>query len=409
MQLLQLAVRNLVRNLRRTLITLLAIVGGLVAMVLVVVMQAGQHDDMRRSAISSLAGHVVVQAEGYQEEREATLVLGGAEAVRVALAEGWPGATVTRRLWLDGLLTSPTGSVGVALTCADPAAEAAVTTVEEHVIEGAWLEADDTRGVVLGAPLAKQLGVKVGDKVVFMGQYGQEEVQSRLFRVRGLYRSGAAEIDGAIAFAALAPGQELVGVPDSAHQVALHLPGGEDVDQEAATARGRVAAGLDVRTWEEALPELGAMLQVDARSNDVILAVFGVIVAMGVLNTVLMSVMERSRELGVMMALGLRPARLSALVLLEALVLGIVGTTLGMALGCLAAWPMVRDGIDMRAMMGEAYSAGGAVASSVIYGRYDWVRLSGYAVGGVLFTVLAAVWPARMVARLTPLEAMRRV
>lgn len=409
MRFLQLATRNLLRNPRRTVITLAAISLGLAMMVLVVVLQAGQHDDMRRAAISTLAGHVVVQGPGYQDDHEPEVVVTGADAVRGALLAAWPDATVTRRVWLDGLVTSAAGSTGVALTCVDPLAEAAVTQEETRIVGGEWLAADDARGIVLGVGVADTLGVGLGDKVVLLGQFGQEEMQSRLFRVRGLYRSGAAEVDGAVAYAALAAGQELLGKPDSAHQIALHLPAGSDVAAAAARVRGMAeVAGSDVRTWEEALPELGAMLMVDARSNDVILAVFGAIVAMGVLNTVLMSVMERSREFGVLMAIGLRPGRLARLVLLEALVLGLSGTALGLALGCALAWPIVDHGIDMRAMMGEAYSVGGVVSSALIYGRYDWARLAGYAIGGVLFTVGAAAWPAWTVSRLTPLQAMHR-
>lgn len=411
MRLFKLALRNLRRNPRRTALTLLAIVVGLALSIWVVVIQAGQHDDMRRTAISTLAGHVVVQAPGYQQDRPVELAVTGVDAVRDALAGVDAEGVVTRRIWLDGLLTSAAGSAGVQLTAVDPTAEAAVGSAEERMVAGEWLPEDDARAIVIGQGLADTLSVGVGDKVVFMGQFGQDEMQSRLFRVRGVFRTGAAEIDSGTAWAPLPAGQELLGKPDAAHQVALHLPGGADVDAAVAAARARVEplGPADVRSWQEALPELGALLDIDARSNDVILGIFGIIVAMGVLNTVLMSVMERSREFGVLMAIGLRPSRLAALVLLEAAILGTIGMLLGLAGGLALAWPAVEHGLDFTEMMGESYSAGGVVTSAVMHGRYHWARIAGYCVGTVLFTVAAAAWPARVVTRLTPLAAMHRL
>lgn len=408
MHTLALALRNLGRNLRRTAITLSAIALGLAVMVWIVVLQAGQHEDMRQGGIATLAGHVVVQDPAWQTEREPEQVVADADAIATTLAAAFPQAQITRRIWLAGLLSSPTSSTAAAVALVDPGPEAAVHDVEEQIVDGTWLDATDDRGIVLGVGLARSLGVTLGDKVVLMGQFGQPEIQSRLFRVRGLFRTGAAEVDGFTAWANLTAGQELLGKPHAAHQIAVHLPPGADDVAAAAEARARVPGPAAVLHWRDALPDLWALIAIDARSNDVILGVFGLIVAIGVLNTVLMSVLERSREFGVLLAIGMRPGRIARLVLTEALVLGVIGGTLGMALGIALAYPLVTHGIDFSASMGERMEAGGVLLKSVVKGRYDVPRLSGYYVGAILFTALAGLYPAWQVTRFTPVEAMRK-
>jgi ABC-type lipoprotein release transport system permease subunit len=407
-----LALRNLARNVRRTIITVLAVAFGLSLILLTINLQTGQYDEMIRSGVSALAGHVVVQREGFQKEQDSDLVVTEASVVAGAIGGVLPDVVIAPRLLLGGLLVSPTGSVGVALSGVDGAAEARVQDLHEKVTEGTWLDADN-RGIVLGSELARSLSVGLGDKVVYMGQHGgATEVQSRLFRVKGIFRTGAAELDGFGAFVDLPAAQEVFGVPDVANRITVHLPdpaqtkaASEQIEQALA---GR--AQLDVRPWWEALPEMYGLIQIDRVSGDVMLGILGVIVAMGVVNTLLMSVLERTREFGVMLALGLKPWLLVRLILAEGALLGGIGATLGLIGGLLISWPIVQYGIDYSEMLGsETMESGGVVISSVIHGRFNPARMATYTVGAVLFTTISAIYPALYVARLEPVDAMRHV
>ena len=128
---------------------------------------------------------------------------------------------------------------------------------------------------------------------------------------------------------------------------------------------------------------------------------------MGVLNTVLMSVMERTREFGVLMAIGMRPRKLAVMVLCEGLVLGVISAIAGLALGALFTWPTVVYGIDYTAYMGETTEFAGVAISSVIRAAWDFPRMAGYACFAVIFTGITAAWPAWQVSRLTPMDALR--
>lgn len=409
---LRLAVRNLARNLRRTVITVLAVAFGLSLIHFTINLQSGQYDEMIKSGVSALAGHVVVQGEGYQKEQDSDIFVADSSTIASKITTSIGGTVVAPRLMLGGLLVSPTGSVGVALSGVDFEAETRVQELHQKITKGTWLDGDN-RGIIIGQELARALGVDLGDKIVYMGQHaGASEVQSRLFRVKGIFRTGAAELDGFGAFADLAATQEVFGVKDATNRITVHL----DDPRRSKEVKEQIVAllsdreGLDVRTWWEALPEMYGLIQIDRVSSDVMLIILGIIVAMGVINTLLMSVLERTREFGVLLALGLKPGALARMILAEGAAMGTIGSALGLLGGLMMSWPIVVYGIDYTEMLGsETMESGGVVISAIIHARYNPVRMGVYTVGAVICTTLSACYPALHVARLQPIDAMRHI
>jgi ABC-type lipoprotein release transport system permease subunit len=408
MKLTKLALRNLFRNTRRTVITLAAIGLGLAMMIFTVNFQNGSYMEMIRTGISSMAGHVVVQADGYQDDKDAELVVTEASEVVEALRQAYPDAVVAPRIFTGGLLMSSHASVGGAISGLEPQAERRVQELHERVIDGAWLGEDD-REIVIGIDMAETLDVELGDKLVYMGQNGSEEVVSRLFRVCGVYRTGAASIDGRMAFVHLAAAQELLGGGDVANMVTLHMPDPQEAFEAAPRIEGILGRPeLDVRHWKDALPELFALIQMDRGFGDVMLAVIGLIVAFGVLNTLMMSVLERTREFGVMLSLGMKPRQIAWLVLLEGVVLGLLGAVVGMLLGLAFSWPTVHYGIDYSGFMGgDTMESGGIVMSTLIKGEWDPLRMCIFFAGAVFFCLCAALYPAWSISKLRPVQALR--
>ncbi|HHO49678.1 MAG TPA: ABC transporter permease [Deltaproteobacteria bacterium] len=412
MKILMLAARNLFRNTRRTLITLMAITFGLAMIHFTINLQTGQYHEMITKGISTLAGHVVVSAAGYRDDPDPDRVLTGADAVAEALATALPDAIIAPRIFLGGLLNSPTSSVGVALTGLDPEAEAKVQDIVDKIREGRWLD-DDVHGIVIGEKMAESLSVGLGDKLVYMGQHGDAtEMTSQLFRVRGIFRTGSAELDGFAAFSNLEAARSLFGAGDIAHMVTVHLPEASGTAAALELARTALAdtPGIEILSWRQALPEITAMIQLDRASGDVVLIILGIIVSMGVLNTVLMSALERTREFGVMMAIGMKPLQLARVILLEGMVLGILGSLLGIGAGLLLTWPAIAWGIDYSEYLGgESVDSGGVVVSTIFFARINPLRMGIYTLGAVVFTTLAALYPAIHVARLRPVDAMKHV
>lgn len=406
----KLATRNVLRNRRRSLITLFAIAGGLGLMIFSANIGFGSYQEMIRVGVSSLAGAVVIQGEGYQEEQDSEIVVEDGDAIAAAVAAEHPDAVVVQRMFLQGLLNSPVNSVGVGVTAIQPGQEAQVSDWNEKIVEGEYLD-DDARGIVIGVAMADTLGVEVGDKLVMMTQ-GEDDVTSRLFRVRGLFRTGSAEMDGFIALIHIDAARELTGLPTASNQVSLHLPNIKDAEAIAASL-GATYSGqaLEVLTWQEAIPAINGLIEQDRKSNNIMMVFIGVIVAFGVLNTVLMSVMERIREFGVMLSLGMAPRYLSRLVMMEGLFLGTFAVAVGVAGAAAVTIPLSSSGMDMSSMLGgtETMDMAGIAISAVIYPAMDWGRIIGLCVGSVLLTALASAYPAWRAAQLKPVEAMNHV
>ncbi len=410
MKWIELALRNLFRNVRRTVLTGMAIAFGLTMMLLMVNLQNGQYQEMISKAISQMAGHVVIQGAGYQQEQDSEIVVERAGEVTQALSAEFPDAIVAPRITLGGLLNSTTNSIGIGLVGVEPEAEAAIGEFDDRIAQGSYLDSD--RGILIGEGLAKALGVEIGDKVVYMGQHGDAtEMTSRLFRVAGIFRFGSADIDGFLAVVHLTAAQELLGHGDAANRITLHLPDAAESERASSHVIAMLSRDdLDIRSWKQALPELQAIISADRTSGDVMLGILGLIVAMGVLNTVLMSVLERTREFGVMLALGMRPRQIASVVLLEGALLGFIGAALGLAGGLALSYPLVVYGIDYSSYLGgETFESGGIVISSVMTGAYDPDRMAFYVFGAVIMTALAAVYPAVHVSRLQPVDAMNHV
>lgn len=408
--LLRLALRNLRRNLRRTLITGAAIGGGLSLVLVAVNMNEGSYRAMMDTAISAQAGHVVVQAKGYQADPDPLTVVTDADAVAAAARALDPDARVVQRSRIAGLLTSPNNAVGAGLLAIQPTAEATITDTHTRLSAGAWLEDADDRGVVLGAELARRLKVGVGDKVVWMAQ-GEHEVNSRMLRVRGLLRTGAIELDAGLAITTLACAQAFLEQPGAANQVSVHLPRTEGADIKAAQLAATLQRPeLEVLDWQRAVPEIVEFIRADRINNIITMGIIGLIVAIGVLNTVLMSVMERIREFGVMLALGLPPRQIAGLIVLEGALLGLCAAVVGLGLGAALSWPLVHYGLDYSQMLGsDSFEAAGVVLSSRLFAAYDLPAMGAWTLAAWAMTVLATLWPAWTAARLAPVDAMRHV
>jgi len=408
MQLVKLAARNLWRNKRRSLITAVAISFGLAMLVFASGFGDGAHGQMIEAGVRSMAGHVVVQGKGWQTKRESSIVVPGSPGVMALLHEKLPDATLLERVYLQGLLTSSSGSVGVALSAVDPVPEASIDDLDDKIIEGRYL-GEKANDIVLGSTLARTLHVGLGDKVVLMAQQGGE-IQDQMFRVCGIFQYGIEEIDGFTGQIPLPIAQSMLGLGSDVTQISVHI----DSYRDTRRAKRIVAAALadrndvEVLAWNEALPDLYEWVLMDEGGMYVMLLVVAIVVAIGILNTVLMSVLERLREFGVMLALGMKPARLAALVLTEATLLGLVSVAVGVVLGIVCNGLLSINGLDLSAMAGaDSMEAAGVSFDMHVFPDLSPDKVAVYAVLAFAMTVGAALYPAYKTATLKPIECLQ--
>jgi len=404
--LFKLASRNLRRHLRRTLITASSIAFGLGVLIFASVLADGAHRDLVKMAVTTMSGHVVLQGRGYQEDRDVKIVVPDAAARTTKLAQAFPEGTVVPRIFLQGLLTSPNGATGVALTAVDPVIETKVSDLHEKLIDGEFVGEDKT-DIVLGVTLAESLNVQLGDKVVLMMQSGPD-VQSQLFRVKGIFKSGAEEMDGFFGIVPLSAAQQILGITDAVSQLAVVVD--IDDDLESLRARATAAAGgetVEVLTWRESIPDVYEYIVLDDVGMWSMLMVVILMAAIGVLNTVLMSVLERVREFGVMLSLGMSQARLAGVVLIESLLIGTIAGLIGLGFGLAVGYYLVVNGLDYGPMIGaETMDVAGVSMSTMMYGYMDMPKALLFTVLTVGVTVLAGLYPVRWAARLTPVKAI---
>jgi len=390
-----------------------AIAFGLSLLVVSSALGDGAHNQMIRYGVANQAGHVVIQKKGYQKEGKVELAIKDAKTLRDRLESLVPADTeIVARVFFQGLLTSPRGATGIAMVGVEPSVEARVGNLDEKIVEGRYLQDSDKKGIVIGKALAETLSVKLGDKLVLMTQR-DGEIENVLFRVVGIFVTGMDELDGFYAHAPIQKVQEALGMEGAVSQLSLHLTDARKVDELSENLRQALKADLnqiEILPWQEALPELYEYVVIDDGGLYVLILIIAIVVCFGILNTVLMSVLERTKELGVMLSLGMTPFQVGSLILTESMMLGFFSILLGAGLGALMSWPLVINGIDLGALSGGmegSLSAGGVPLEMKAYGDlslYKVIVFSGVTFG---LTLIAAIYPTWKAARLHPVEAMR--
>jgi ABC-type lipoprotein release transport system permease subunit len=416
--------RNLWRNPRGTLLTALALGLGLTLLLISLGLLDGSHEQLVRNAVRFGTGHVVIQAQGYQDTGSLELLL-PAQVVSTAgeFMHGEAMKHVLRgmspRLLASGLLSSAANASGVSMMGVIPKEERAVSLIPKRIVEGNYLNDDQQSGVVIGAELARKLAVKVGGKVVLMTQAVQApgteaadadegEMQSTLLRVNGIFRTGIQAIDAHVIQLPLPEAQELLGVPGRVNQVAVLLEREGDSPMVAQSLRKQLTGlPVEVLTWRESMPTLAQSFVLDEAFNYVMNGVVLAMVGLGILNTILMRVLERRYEFGLCSALGLRPVQLAVMVIGESLALTAISLALGLVLGLTAQHYFATAGLDLRWFFKSSLPSA-LVFDPIIYSRLSVTRIAS-SVGTVFLTAtIISFYPALKAAR-TELPGALRV
>ncbi|HCF58288.1 MAG TPA: hypothetical protein DFS52_09890 [Myxococcales bacterium] len=306
------------------------------------------------------------------------------------------------------LLGAGDKSAGGQLLGVDPAREPRVTLLHEKLVEGEYLGERPEKKILLGAGLARSLEAGVGDELVVVTQAADGSMGNALFRVGGVLKTGSVATDRSGALVHLRDLQELLVLEGRVHEVALLAKTRDGAPSLASDAeRTLEGRGLLVRTWAQVNPELAKMLELQSVGSWIILFIVFSVASLGVLNTMLMSVLERTKELGVLRALGLRPRQVVALVLCESALLACVAAVVGTGLGLLADGYLVTYGLDLTRFIGD-FSFGGIAFGPVLRGEVRLDRIVATVVGLFAVTLIASVWPALRAGRLRPVEAMRQ-
>jgi len=400
-----LAWRNLWRNHRRTIIMLAAISVGAWAMIFMTALMRGMVNDMVREGIRSLPGHVQVHNAAYRDDPSVNNLVSMTDA---ELDDAFASAGIERfaaRVRVPAIISSERESRGVTLLGVDPAQEHSIDAIGSNVVEGRGLDGVDDSGVVIGRKLAEKLETEIGKRIVIMSQDPDNEVADRGFRVIGFYEANLEVQEEAYVFAGRATVQKMLGIEGRVSEVAVAGDNYRDVRGLLAEVRQLMDPGEEVLPWRDIDVYLGSMLGVMDGFVLVWIVVVFLALSFGLVNTLVMAVFERVREIGLMLALGMRPSSILMQIVFESALLLLIGLVIGNALAIASILPL-KDGIDV-SIVAEGMEMFGA--SSILYPELQMndVVLADAVV--LVLGFLASLSPAWRASRYEPVRAITKV
>lgn len=398
------AFRGLGRNRRRTGLTLLAVTLGLAVLIMMAGFVAGIFDSMISFSILLQSGHVQIRSDNFEMEKPSLNwedLMNNSDELLESVA-GVDGVTaVAPVLWASGFVNTSDEMFDVGVTGIDPRSSFH-DPIREGIIAGQYLEIDDRNGVLIGDKLAEDLGISAGSKISLLVNTSDGETDEDIFTIRGVFSTGVVSYDAGKIYMPLSKAQAITNSGDRISAIILLT---EDTETAEAVATSLHGPNRNVVTWKDMN---SLILNAIEQGNYFYYIIYGIvilIVAVLIANTMLMSVFERTRELGILASLGLKEYQIMTMVLLEAGTLALMGVIGGLILGTLVVWYSSFNGLyigdDVASMVqGFAYP-------STFYAKIapkDFIALSTAMLGIVL---LAALYPARFAARLEPAEALK--
>ena len=343
----RLAWRNVWRHRRRTLIIVLAMGLALSLMMMYDGLIVGFNQAIYGNAIKVLGGNIQVHAEGYRAEVSQTplMPLPDDQAVVDAALANPQVVAALRRINTGGLASSREGAFAVGITGIEPEIEKDVNLAAQHVIAGRFLAAGDLDMVFIGKGLADAMGVGVDDRITLTGRSLHEQMRQRTMTIAGIYDLAMPEIEKRSVYMTLPEAQELYGLSGQSTEVGIVL---QQIGQEAAVIAAMKPGlpGYEIESFEDNYPELKSAIATKGSVMNIFSVIILVIAGIGVLNLLLMAIYERTREIGVLGALGLKPRQISWLFILEGTMMGLVGVAAGIVLGLIFNGLLRAVGLD---------------------------------------------------------------
>ena len=400
LNLLKMAYRNLGRNSRRTALSALALSIGVALLLFISAFFKGEMRGSLESTLRLDSGHIQVQAADYEPDKLSVAweyLVENPEQITTQIEALDQVQFATPRLVASGIVSVGEDSSGVQIMGIDPGSEAN-SIYRKGLIAGEFLTADDREGILIGSPLAENMGLNVGDQLTLLVNTANGNVDEQKFTVRSIFSTGASSYDKGIIFLPLAKAQAFAGAENHASYIFVMLYDKEQADAVATQING---AGYKVKTWKE-MNELLVLINDFAGAYIIFinLIVLGV-TATVIVNTLLMSVFERTREIGILSAIGVKGRQITSLFLTEAFLLAVGGTILGLLVG----WALSAYFGQVGIYFGDL-GVTGIVFEDRIYAYLTFADAVNLTITTFVITLLASLYPARMASRMEPVEAL---
>ncbi len=404
--LLKLAWRNLWRNKRRSLIVLISIIVGVAILLINEGFTNGLVYSMLSNQVKTHTSHIQIHANGFNSDKQIESILPDQRKVLNEIEKQEFVKKYSKRVVAFGLLTSPSGSAGCALTGVEHDKESNITNISERIVEGAYLTGK-TKEIVIGKKMAEKLDVKIGSKVVLVSNSYEGIVENRLFRISGIYKSSNSNHDKMYIYVNLKDSQDMLALGNNINELAIITDNTENVYVYKESLINTLNdKAYEVLSFEDLNPMIMAYIGSYKQMIYVMYMIFVIAALFGIINTMLMSVFERVQEIGILMSLGMKKSKIFMMIIQEALVLGGFGTAVGFISGMLVVLVLSSTGIDF-SLFSDGLSNFGL--DSTVYPILKVQTILNSLLIMPFATVLGAVYPAYKAIKLLPTDAMRYV
>jgi putative ABC transport system permease protein len=405
--LIKLAWRNIWRNRRRSILTLAAVTFAVLMAIGMRGIQLGTYALNIRTAVELFSGYLQVQVKGYNDAPKLSLCFSEDENLKSALKSTKGIESYSSRVYADGLISFEDNSRGVSILGIDPNKETKVTTFVENVDAGRFFTSDSSNEIVVGSQLLKNLNANIGDEVVLLAQGYDGSLGNQKYKIVGTVRLGVQEMEATVMFMGLKSAQLLLALGNKVNVIAIKASHLDDLKEIKNNLSAKLKnKDLTVLPWNKVNPELQQAIQLDNVSGILFLGILIVIVAFGILNTVLMSVTERFREFGVVLSIGMPQIKLTYLVYIETMFIALIGLILGNLFGYLVNYYLIMHPIvfggELKKLY-ELYHFLPELRSSLQISIFIYISLS---IIGI--SILSCLYPAYRVYKLEPLKGIRQ-
>lgn len=398
-----LAWKNIWRNRKRSLIIITAITFGLWGGLLAGAVMMGWGESMVNTAIDRNLAHIQVHKPGFSSDRNVSLFIPKGMELITSIRSMTGVEAVSGRTLVDGMAASPTSTFGVRIAGIDAEMEGKVTNIKDLLIEGQYFERKKGNPIIMGKKLADRLGLKLHSKAVLSFQSIDNSLVYGAFRIEGIFKSESSAFDESHVFVLRTDLLRLLNNQSIVHEIAVRVDSSRSIPGILAGLR-KEYHGLDVRTWKDLAPEIAAIAAAMESWSYVFVGIILMALIFGITNTMLMAVMERIQELGILMAVGMKKVKVFIMILMETIMLSITGGVCGMITGAVTITILSSTGIDLTAFASSLESFG---ASTVLY---PFLPVGMYIVLVVMIIAAASIastMPAWKATHLKPSEAIR--
>jgi putative ABC transport system permease protein len=402
---LKMAWKNIWRNWTRSLVIMLSVTAGLFAGLFVLALYKGMMKGRVKTVIYAETGHFQIHQKGFSAEQDPKLYITHPQQLWSLLQKDPRIAVMTTRTIATGMISNARGSSGINLIGVDPEEENPVSGLSEKLREGEWKMKGTKKGILVGRKLANKMGLELGKKVVVTMTDTTDEMISAAFRITGIYQSSNAPLDEVNVYLKAEDLQSMLSMPGEKHEIAVILKQDEMLSATIADLRTKFPS-LAIESWDELSPETNLMVNTMDYYSYIILIIILIALSFGIMNTMMMAVLERKKELSMMMALGMSARQLLWMILTETVLLTAIGIPFTWIISNITIGYYAKKGIDMSGLREEMMQSFGF--STTIYPSFPSEKMVPIMMLVLITALLSSIVPMIKTSQMKPSTALQQ-